>query len=451
VQVTKASDLAADLDLQIGWVVGSGGAFTARIDAKWGRVAIVPVIVGDAVEIRIVRPDGVTEPLTAENFPPACFGEFALGYVIGRLLCRGWLSAAEVRRAEPLPSGRTLTELRAVEIALMPQGLHLALEELHVIGFTGMPTSPPNATLIVENGPVFPAHVSSVRALQDEIDALVARMIDKFRPIRAGADRFEAPTIRTVRVDGEVAGVRLEARDWSHGGPDVAILQWVLTHLLRPRRVTPFLPMRELVILPREIPPCPFLADGRHLADLPAIRHQLMPSKLAQILNDLHRHGTGAEPRLTERGEGTMLRFGPLRIGTRDPERDRLIQQATDWVRPLVDLFRHEEGGEAKYGPVTLEIVPGDREISFRSANFLPGCPDEILCEYLVARWLQDDTIPPDSVRTSRRIGKRSVVAAPSIVCQLVPGGTTELIESVHTGRFGAARRESGWKHQIDS
>lgn len=466
------ADVVAEIDGHLSRILGSRGEVVTRIEQKWGRLSLAAVVVDpNAVELRVREDDGSLPPVDAENMPPGSSNESALGYVVGRLLCRGLVTADEVRQAPPLPNERTFPDLRAVEIALMPQSLHVSLGELHAIGFTGMPEGPPGCVLSLEGGPRFFAY-ESAPALKAEIDELIGRVSDKFRPLRGSVDRFQECSLHcevddapvTIATGNDDAGngdsdggvsesalptVSLRAGDWELGSPDLALVQWVLTHLLRPRKLNPFLPMRPLIVLPREIPTSSFLRDGRHLADLPAIRHQLMPAKLAQLLGDVHRRGIRGDSDHSDQ-TGVILRMGPLRIATRSFERDRLLQQARDWTQPLVGLFREEGGGEEKYGPVTLEIEPrDDNAITFKSANFLPGCPDEILCEYVVACWLQDDTIPLSAVQSLGRIGKRSVVAAPSIEQQLVPGGTVELIECVHTGRAGPGRGSSGWKIQV--
>ena len=454
-------------------VAGSRGEVVHWIEKRWGPITIAPEARGPDTVVLLVRDrQGKPVPIVESEFPPGGSDEIALGYLIGRLLCRGILSADAVRRAPSLPNGRHLTELRGVEIATMPQALHEALEELHVIGFTGMPDGPPGVPLWIEGGPALATHEPSAEDLCAEIEELLARMVEKFRLSRHGPTRFGEVTLtpEVIPVDaipsaiaaGAAQGsestlaIKLTSRDWSRGYPDLPLLQWILIHLMRPRRRHVFLPMRSLLVLPRAIPRAGLLPAGDHLADLSAVRHQLMPAKIAQILGDLHRRGGDpreplARQRANGSGTGVELRFGPLRFPTTRPDRDTLLEEAREAIAPLADLFRTEGGGEAKYGPVTLDIqARGSNEIDFVSAEFLPGCPDEILCEFLVATWLRNGSIPLSAVQRARRIGRRTVVAAPTIQRQLAPSGTVDLVEAIHSGRVGPDRRSSGWKYRIE-
>ncbi|MEZ4651581.1 MAG: hypothetical protein R3E97_22835 [Candidatus Eisenbacteria bacterium] len=480
-----AAELVQEVESHLIRVIGSRGEGVDWIERRWGPITLDVTANADGdVIVRTRRPDGLLGPATEASFPPGGSDEVALGYVVGRLLCRGFVTAAAVQGADALPNGRLLTELRGVEIASMPSALHVALEELHVIGFSGMPTDPPGVLLWIEGGPVIQTHDPSALELREEIDELRRRMAEKFRLSARGADRFgeatltadvvplesvrfqppttgwappdaprSAPTETNYLRDAAPEAVRLSSQSWARGHPDLPLLQWVLIHLMRPRRRYPFFPMRNLLVVPRAIPPASVLPSGVHLADLSAIRHQLMPAKIAQILGDLHRRA--GDPRLLlsliETSPSTQtveLRFGPIRFPTTRTDRDELLAEAVAAIAPLRDLFRSEGGGAEKYGPVTLEVAPrGDRAIEFTSDEFLPGCPDEILSEFLVASWLQNGTIPLSGVHRARRIGKRTVVAAPTVQRQLAPAGTIDLIEAIHSGRTGVDRRTSGWKH----
>ncbi|MCB9463479.1 MAG: hypothetical protein H6682_07330 [Candidatus Eisenbacteria bacterium] len=484
-----ADELVREMESHLLRVIGSRGDGVDWIERRWGQITIAATPTDDEVTVVNRGRDGTVGPITEASLPPGGSDEIALGYVVGRLLCRGFVTAAAVQAATPLPNGRLLTELRGIEIASMPQALHDALEELHVIGFSGMPIDPPGALLWIEGGPVLPTHDPSAHELCGEIDELRRRMAEKFRISKRGAERFGDATLEvdvvpleSVRFAPPTTGwappesppgaapratpigpqyvteappevVRLSSRSWARGHPDLPLLQWVLIHLMRPRRRYPFFPMRHLLIVPRMIPSASVLPSGIHLADLSAIRHQLMPAKIAQILGDLHRRA--GDPRTllsrieTGPSERTVdLRFGPIRFPTTRTDRDELLTEAVAAIAPLAELFASEGGGAEKYGPVTLQVVPrGDRSIEFTSAEFLPGCPDEILSEFLVASWLQNGTIPLAGVHHARRIGRRTVVAAPTIQRQLAPAGTIDLIESIHSGRTGPDRRASGWKH----
>ena len=471
-----AEPLAEELWSHLQRVAGSRGEVVDWIEKRWGPITITPEILGPEDVALFVRDrSGARIPISQYELPPGGSDEIALGFVVGRLLCRGLLSADTVRHAPPLPSGRSLTELRGVEIASMPQALHEALEELHVIGFTGMPDGPSGAPLWIEGGPVLATHDPSAEELRAEIQELLARMAEKFRLSPHGPGRFgdvtlEAEIVATATLPGEAGAnaiegpepvqatqaVKLSSRDWSRGYPDLPLLQWILIHLMRPRSRHVFLPMRPLLILPRTIPPAALLPTGDHLADLSAIRHQLMPAKIAQILGDLHRRGGDPKDVLGGSEQGgshrtVELRFGPIRFPTARTDRETMLAEARSTVAPLIELFRTEGGGEAKYGPVTLDIQSrGSDTIDFVSAAFLPGCPDEILCEFLVASWLRNGTIPLSAVQRSRRIGRRTVVAAPTIQRQLAPSGTTDLIETIHSGRAGQDRRSSSWKYRVE-
>lgn len=465
-------------------LVGSRADF-AWNEQRWESISLEARVVGEeTVVLCTPSRSGGLAPIGKGELPPGGSDEIALGFVLGRLLCRGIVTIDTIRSAPALPNGRFLTELRGVEIAAMPEALHRALGELHVIGFTGMPEGPPGVPLWIEGGPVLPTHEPSAEELRAEVAEILARMAEKFRLSPRGPSRYGEPSLhpsivpvsalpRGSGAEAALAGssaeeaVRIAADTWARGYPDLPLLQWILAHLLRPRRRHPFLPLRSLLVLPRSIPRAIPLPTGDHLADLPAIRHQLMPTKIASVLGDLHRRvadplgapgnsmhstGTPSGPEApTQEGLTVELRFGPIRIATNRVDRDAMLAESRQAVIPLIEVFRREGGGEAKFGAVTLAIEPrGDRTIDFVSAEFLPGCPDEILCEFLVASWLRNGSIPLSAVSHARRIGRRTVVAAPTIQRQLAPAGTIELVEAIHSGQTGPDRTTSGWRPQIE-
>jgi len=444
IRANRAEQLAEEVNAHLGRVIGSRGEVSDWVNRKYGPITLVSEVApapANKVVLKLRNPSE-TIPLDRNNLRRGDSNEVAISYLIGRFICRRLVDLAEVRRAPPLPSGRRLAELLAIQRSAIPKSLYVALEQLHVIGFTGLPSGHPTCHIQIANVVKLPVYGTDALGLQGEVEELLGRMREKITRLQNPEDEEEPVTIRTELDDSTL---RIDSEDWSATRTDLAVFQWVMVHLLRPRKPNPFLPMRPLLVRPQDLSAAAPLPTGIFLPDLPAIRNQLMPAKVARLMEDIHKHGRSYDENL--KPAEILCRFGRLRLLMRGESEEALAQRSRQIVAPLAKLFATEGGGADKYGEVTLKIEVTNKGVQFLSREFRPGCPDEILCEFLVATFLQDDTIPMEIVRDAPILSGRTLLNSPAIARQLMPSGTVDLLTHVHSG-VGGNRAASGWRHQ---
>lgn len=441
-----AEGLARELQNHLDRVVGSRGLGRQAIDQKYGRMLLRGYPADDS-SVQIVVEDGSASAraVTAADLPPHEIHESALGYTLARLAHRGLLPFDGLRTDTCLPNGRQLTDLRAIAISLMPRNVIHALTQFHTIGFAGAPPPLGRVRLRIGQSCQVDTTLDDPHALLTEITELQGRCAEKFDLARGGTQRYGTAALRASVSSSDPMVVALDLAAADPADARSTTLQWVLVHLLRPRRPSVYFPVRPWVILPRSIAPAAPLDDGRLLADLRTVRNQLVPPKVALLMQDLHRHGNAALPVSTT--ERATLQVGTCRLEVRGLAPAALRDRLESAWKPSRAAFEEDPGSVEKYGPVRARAVIEGESVRLLGEFATPGTTDELLLELAIAVLAQRGHLAVEDLRCADDYARgRRLTDLPAVQRQLIPMETVELIEAVHSGTSGRDRSTSGWK-----